>query len=117
MKAFKLMAALALAMASVASATPSRADWTQLRKGIDENAAVAAVGAPMIASRSKSRMHSTWTYDFGGYVQFEAGRVVHWSAPQLPAGVTELPKMQAVAARSWSPAPKPTGTTRYVIVR
>lgn len=118
---------LTIAVLAVASAATSRADWNDLRKGLDPQATLAAVGTPIIASQSKSRVHATWTYDAGGYIQFEQGRVAHWQAPKAAAGaalsaapVTSAPVVAAApaaATRAQRPATNPATTRRYVIVR
>ncbi len=104
--------------------TELRADWGQLQAGLTEKAARAAVGAPLIASRSKSRVQATWTYDAGGYVQFERGRVTHWTAPRGAAATSAAEPTGPAAA--WvtpdesrgpgRPAGRPAGITRWVRV-
>ena len=115
---------------AVASAVTARADWSELQKGLDEEATLAAVGRPIIASQSKSRVHATWTYDSGGYVLFELGRVAHWQAPKAAGGgasnLNAVAAMNApvvavaapaATARTQRTAPKPAAPRRYVIVR
>jgi len=118
---------LTTAVLAVASAATSRADWDDLRPGLDQQATLAAVGTPIIASHSRSRVHATWTYDAGGYIQFEQGRVAHWQAPKAAAGgalnaaaVASAPVAAVTpvaATRTQRSAPKPATTRRYVIVR
>lgn len=102
-------------MLVLAGVTPDlRADWGRMQAGLTERAARAAVGAPLIASRSSSRVHAMWTYDAGGYVQFERGRVTHWVAPRVTVepGVSATPGV----ARSAGPAGL-TGPTAARLVR
>ena len=119
MKRAKLITALAIALASAA---PSWASWSEVRAGLDEKATLAAVGVPIIASRSKSRVHATWTYDLGGYIHFERGRVAFWQAPR--GGLERGANPAAFAATSTvSPAAtpqavvKPRATRQLVVVR
>lgn len=122
---------LAISVLAVASAVTSRADWGEMRKGLDQQATLAAVGTPIIASQSRSRVHATWTYDSGGYIQFEQGRVAHWQAPRAMAGAAlnaaaegSAPVAAATAVapaatttRTQQAATRPATTRRYVIVR
>lgn len=55
-----------------------RAQWADLKPGQDAQAVAKALGEPLIVSQSKGRAQSTWTYDRGGYVMFEKGRVTFW---------------------------------------
>ncbi len=56
----------------------ARAQWADLKAGQDAQAVAKALGTPLIASQNKGGVHSTWTYDRGGYVMFEKGRVTFW---------------------------------------
>lgn len=116
MKRMQLMTALLLALASGLTA---RADWSDMRAGLDEKATLAAVGAPIIASRSKSRVQATWTYDAGGYIQFERGRVAHWQVPKNGGATIAVAggAAGAVAAPGTAMEPKRGATRRLVIVR
>ena len=118
MKRAKLITALGIALASAA---PSWAGWGDLRAGLDEKATLAAVGVPFIASRGKSRVQARWTYDLGGYIHFERGRVAFWQAPRggLESGANSA---AFAAAPAVSPAPAQTGvkrpaTRQLVVVR
>jgi hypothetical protein len=77
----KATTALVLALLLVASA---RADWKDVKAGMDVKAVWRCVGAPLIENKGKSPI-AVWTYDRGGYVMFEAGRVKYWEAPKAPA--------------------------------
>lgn len=55
-----------------------RAQWADLKPGQDAEAVAKALGQPLIASHNKGGVYSTWTYDRGGYVMFEKGRVTFW---------------------------------------
>lgn len=55
-----------------------RAQWTDLKPGQDTQTVAKALGQPLIVSQNKGGVYSTWTYDRGGYVMFEKGRVTFW---------------------------------------
>ena len=59
----------------------ARAEWSDVREGIDVQAVLAAVGTPLMVSKSRTGLQVTWTYDEGGYVLFENGRVRFWQPP------------------------------------
>lgn len=120
MKRAKFITALAIALASAASSWA--AGWNDLRAGLDEKSTLAAVGTPIIASRSKSRVHSTWTYDKGGYIQFERGKVAYWQMPQggRDQAASNQPALSAAPVAQSAPVQsvaKPTLSHRLVIVR
>lgn len=75
-----------LLVLGVALATEARAAWEDLKAGHDARAAFTAAGAPLVVSKSRSGTHAMWTYDGGGYIQFERGRVTFWQAPKLKKG-------------------------------
>lgn len=56
----------------------ARAGWTDLREGADSGAVIAALGEPLIRSRSRSGTFESWTYDAGGYAVFVNARLSHW---------------------------------------
>jgi hypothetical protein len=119
MKRAKLITALGIALASAA---PSWAGWDEVRAGLDAQSALAAVGAPIIASRSKSRVQARWTYDLGGYIHFERGRVAFWQAPRggVESGANLAATFAAapvVSAMPEKPVAKPTAKRQLVMVR
>ena len=57
-------------VAAVFGAATAWAGWSDLKVGLDERAVLAALGQPIIVSRGSNGVHATWTYDWGGYVQF-----------------------------------------------
>jgi hypothetical protein len=65
-------------LAAVSGTATAWAGWAELKVGADERAVLAMLGQPIIVSRGIHGLHVTWTYDLGGYVQFERGRVVFW---------------------------------------
>jgi hypothetical protein len=66
----------------IVSAAIARADWETLKEGQEKDEALQAVGVPLIMSKSRSGLQETWTYDSGGYILFERGRVRYWAAPK-----------------------------------
>ena len=62
-----------------------RAEWSDLRDGIDARAVLRAVGQPLIRSRARAGLFETWTYDRGGYAMFVRGRLLYWHAPKSSA--------------------------------
>jgi hypothetical protein len=75
------MKRVVLILLFLSAAGLARADWTDVKEGADVRAVLAAVGTPLMVSRSKSGAQVTWTYDNGAYVLFENGRVTYWRAP------------------------------------
>ncbi|HVU24020.1 MAG TPA: hypothetical protein VHE13_07835 [Opitutus sp.] len=59
------------------------ASWRDLRPGFNASKTIAAIGRPLLVNRSRG--YETWTYDRGGYVEFEGGRLVYWEASKPPA--------------------------------
>jgi hypothetical protein len=65
-----------------------RADWKDLKEGMEQRAVVEAVGAPLMATRVRRGLLETWLYDGGGCVYFVKGRVQYWQMPKVvPAPV------------------------------
>lgn len=64
------------------TAACAKADWKEVKEGLPHQAVLKAVGEPLMASKSKSGLQVKWTYDRGGYVIFEAGRVRFFQAPK-----------------------------------
>lgn len=56
----------------------ARAQWADLKTGLDAQMVAKALGQPLIVSQKKGGIYATWTYDRGGYVMFENGRVTFW---------------------------------------
>lgn len=59
-----------------------RADWNDLKPGMDARAAVQCVGTPILQSEGRAAS-ALWNYDSGGFVLFAAGRVTYWEAPKI----------------------------------
>lgn len=101
MKPILIVAAIAL------FAGEARADWKDLKPGMDYHAATACAGVPLIQNRGKGGCE-TWTYDCRGYIQFRYGRVTYWDAPKTPVA--------QVSGRSGpaqpTPATNPAGVAR-----
>lgn len=64
------------------SAAWARADWKNVKEGVPQQTVLRTVGAPLMMTKSKTGLQVTWTYDRGGYILFEAGRVRYWQAPR-----------------------------------
>ncbi len=75
MKAFVL---IGIFVFSLAASTGTAAEWKDLRPGCEKQVVLEAVGAPLMMNKSKTGRQETWTYDRGGYVIFENGRVSYW---------------------------------------
>ncbi len=76
------MKRVVLLLLFLVSGALARADWSDVREGMDGEAVLVFVGTPLIVSKSRSGAQETWTYDDGAYVLFERGRVSFWSAPR-----------------------------------
>jgi hypothetical protein len=66
-------------LALLVSSTVSAA-WGDLRLGMDEKAVLQRVGMPLMQNRGKGGA-ATWTYDCGGHILFQNGRVTFWDEP------------------------------------
>ena len=73
-----LLIALTTLVAGVA-----RADWKDIKPGMDARTAWNCAGVPII--RSKGPAAEMWTYDNGGYILLSGSRVTYWEAPKAPA--------------------------------
>ena len=63
---------------SLVATAAKGADWKDLRRGCEKQVVLEAVGAPLMINKSKTGRQETWTYDCGGYIIFENGRVSYW---------------------------------------
>jgi hypothetical protein len=119
---------LVLLLAGVCA--PARAEWKDLKAGIDVQAVLAAVGTPLMVSKSRQGLQVTWTYDDGAYVLFENGRVRFWQPPVAKRKATSHCESQNAAKRSPTPSylgerltrvgvpiVQPTGATRCISTR
>jgi hypothetical protein len=70
-----------LALFLLASAA-ARAEWNDMKTGCDVRTVLAAVGTPLMVTKSKTGAQVTWTYDDGAYILFEFGRVSYWHPPK-----------------------------------
>ena len=70
----------AIIAAIVAVQSSLHAAWCDLKPGFDAGKTIAAIGRPLLVS--KSRGYETWVYDRGGCAAFEGGRLVYWRPPK-----------------------------------
>ena len=61
--------------------TALRADWKDLKPGMDRAAVSRCLGTPLMETKGRA-MSGVWTYDCGGYAMFSGGRLVHWEKPK-----------------------------------
>ncbi len=80
-----------------------RADWKDLRAGMEAPAVITAVGQPLMKTSGRRGLFVTWNYDLGGEVRFARGRVEAWQAPRRrePAGSSLAPGVVASTCREW----------------
>lgn len=62
----------------------ARADWKDLKVGLDPQTAAELVGAPLFQNRTRGGTMVNWVFDNGGFILFENGRVKFWQAPTVP---------------------------------
>ena len=67
-------------------AATARAEWRDLKPGLDSAAVARHVGRPLMQSMGHRGAFVTWTYDNGGYVMFRDGLVTCWQAPRTAGG-------------------------------
>ena len=84
---------LAIAAIGLSAVATARAGWTNLKVGMDQEAAYKAAGMPLMQIYGHGC--GVWTYDRSGYIQFQSGRVAYWEAPKVPE--RSLPRRAAVA--------------------
>lgn len=82
----KRVAAIALMLLLTASL---RAEWRNLKPGMSPYAAWKCTGMPLM--QYGARGTEMWTFDAGGYVQFENGQVTCWSEPKPEKPRASLP--------------------------
>lgn len=71
-----------------------RAGWMELREGADANGVIAALGEPLIRSRSRSGTFESWTYDAGGYAVFVNARLSYWEASRPVATAADAARLE-----------------------
>jgi hypothetical protein len=92
---------LPIVLAAMCVAT-ARADWKDLKQGMDRAAVLRAVGTPLIENKGRS-VAQVWTFDSGGYVIFEGGRAAFWEPPKPIPAPRPKPVIEAKTSRP-SPA-------------
>ena len=63
-------------------ATCARAQWSDLKAGLEPKAVMRFVGEPLMESKVRGGLFVTWIYDEGGYILFENGVLRYWQAPR-----------------------------------
>jgi hypothetical protein len=92
---------LPVVLAAMCVAT-ARADWKDLKQGMDRAAVLRAVGTPLLENKGRS-VAQVWTFDAGGYVIFEGGRATFWEQPKPMPVARPKPVIEAKTSR---PSPK-----------
>jgi hypothetical protein len=92
---------LSIVLAAMCIAT-ARADWKDLKQGMDRVAVQRALGTPLLENKGRS-VAQVWTYDSGGYVIFEGGRATFWAAPKPISVVRPKPVLEAKTSRPSPP--------------
>jgi len=70
-----------LLVIALLAATSARAEWRDLKVGLDRKTAAELVGVPLMESKARGGAFVTWTFDHGGYILFDHGRVRYWQPP------------------------------------
>ncbi len=95
------------------TALPSlRAEWADMKAGIGANEVVRALGVPLVQSHGAAGRWSVWTYDAGGCVLLENGRVTHWTPSRGNVTTHATPGPRYVSATGVRPVAAGTSTTR-----
>jgi hypothetical protein len=97
-----MKAILSIVLAAMCIAT-ARADWKDLKPGMDRAAVQRAIGVPLIENKGRTIVQ-IWTYDSGGYVLFEGGRAKFWEPPKAVIVVRSKPGFEPKTARPSPPA-------------
>jgi hypothetical protein len=89
-----------------------RAGWTELAPGLAGDAVVRALGVPLVQSHGGGGRWAVWTYDAGGCVLLEHGRVTHWTPSRGNLTTHTSPGPRYVAAGGVRPLAAGAATTR-----
>jgi hypothetical protein len=90
------MKAVLSVVAALLLAGVARAEWKDVKPGMDGKAVIEAVGMPLIQNRGRGGAE-LWTYDDCGFIQFNGGRVVFFDAPKSVRAAMVAAKARAVA--------------------
>lgn len=71
----------ALVVLALLAVSTARAEWRDLKTGLDAKSAAELVGQPLMATKARGGVMVTWVFDHGGYMLFENGRLRFWQAP------------------------------------
>jgi hypothetical protein len=110
--------AIALLVAALLAGT-ARAEWKDLKPGMDQAAALHCVGMPLMLNRGRGGAE-VWTYDYCGYIQFQYGRVAYFEpskpviAKTKPVGAPKTAVAVAKAPAQKAAAPQPKAKTSAV---
>jgi hypothetical protein len=100
---------LVLALAALPSL---RAEWADMKPGIGANEVVRALGVPLVQSHGAAGRWAVWTYDAGGCVLLENGRVTHWTVSRGNLTTHATPGPRYVSATGVRPVVAGAPTTR-----
>lgn len=91
-------------------AASARAEWADVKQGMDQPTVMQALGAPILMNKGKAGAE-VWTYDRRGYIQFQYGRVMWWDAsrPDPRAAAPTARKTEAPLTHSSEKKATPAG--------
>ena len=91
--------------AAVLLPAAARADWTNLRVGMERERVASCVGQPLLQNHGRAGAE-IWTYDRCGYIEFQHGRLTFW-VPSKPDPSRQPPTRAMLAQRPKSARPAP----------
>ncbi len=95
------------------AALPSlRAEWADMKPGLGANEVMRALGVPLVQSHGAAGRWAVWTYDAGGCVLLENGRVTHWTPSRGNLTTHAAPGPRYVSATGVRPVAASTAITR-----
>ncbi len=105
---------LRLFLLAVAGAVaPSlRAEWADVKAGLPADAVVRALGVPLVQSHGAAGRWAVWTYDAGGCVLLEHGRVTHWTPSRGNVTTHATPGPRYISAAGVRPVAAGVAPTR-----
>lgn len=98
---------VAVALVALLTAV-ARADWKDLKRGMDTRTAWQCVGFPLMESKGRGTAEA-WTYDQGGYILLERGHVVYWEMPRPEKAAAAAAAARLAKTESAKKMAKPVG--------